>query len=212
VLGSFDGDLSEVWIVCHGHGQLAARFLNRFLPLEREDRVVVAPEALSRYYLTPPANGAHTPGTAVGATWMTTEDREQEIADYVRYLDLLHEHIFSRVPRNDVRLWVLGFSQGVATVCRWIARGKIDPDRVVLWSGSLPTELDRSDAAFLTARAPLTVVSGRRDEYATSERMRVQHETMKRLGLAFETVWFDGGHDVDAATLVGIADGSVVPV
>ena len=54
VLGSFDASLTEVWIVCHGHGQMASRFLTRFVPIEREDRLFVAPEALSRYYLTPP--------------------------------------------------------------------------------------------------------------------------------------------------------------
>jgi hypothetical protein len=53
-MGSFDASLAEVWIVCHGHGQLASRFLTRFIPIEREDRLFVAPEALSRYYLKPP--------------------------------------------------------------------------------------------------------------------------------------------------------------
>jgi predicted esterase len=212
LLGSLDADLSEVWIVCHGHGQLAARFLARFLPLERDDRLIVAPEALSRYYLTAPTSGAHSPGTAVGATWMTSEDREAEIADYVMYLDCLYDHIFSRVSRSNVRLWILGFSQGVATVTRWIARSKIDADRVVLWSGSLPAELMKGDAAALTAASPLTVVSGRRDEYATPERVTAQREMLRGLGLTFEMISFDGGHDIDAATLARIADGSPVTV
>jgi predicted esterase len=212
VLGSYDADLSEVWIVCHGHGQLAARFLNRFLPLERDDRLIVAPEALSRYYLTAPTSGAHSPGSAVGATWMTSEDRELEIEDYVRYLDTLYKHIFSQVRRTNVRLWVLGFSQGVATVCRWIARSKVDADRVVLWSGSLPHELDADGAAALTARGAITIVSGRRDEYATPERVEAQRATLARLGISFEMVWSDGGHDIDRPTLVGIAERSVVGV
>src|SRR4051812_39870086 len=59
IMGSFEGELSEVWIVCHGHGQLATRFLSRFLPLERADRLFIAPEALSRYYLAPPVAGPH---------------------------------------------------------------------------------------------------------------------------------------------------------
>ena len=209
LLGSFGVDLSEVWIVCHGHGQLAARFLTRFLPLERGDRLIVAPEALSRYYLIAPTSGAHSPGSAVGATWMTSEDREADIEDYVTYLDCVYEHVFSLVNRNSVRLWVLGFSQGVATVTRWITRSKIDADRVVLWSGSLPPELTRNDAAALTAHAPLTVVSGRRDEYATRERVTAQRDMLTRLGLTFEMMSFDGGHDIDATTLLGIAAGSV---
>ena len=51
-MGSFDASLIEVWIICLGHAQLASRFLGRFVPVEREDRFVIAAEALSRYYLT----------------------------------------------------------------------------------------------------------------------------------------------------------------
>jgi hypothetical protein len=116
VMGSFDEALSEVWIVCHGHGQLAARFLSRFVPIERGDRLFVAPEALSRYYLQPPRGGPHAPNSPIGATWMTSEDRDCEIADYVGYLDLVYDEVFSRVRRDNVRLCILGFSQGCATV------------------------------------------------------------------------------------------------
>jgi len=159
ILGSPTADLSEVWFVCHGHGQLAARFLSRFLPLEREDRLFIAPEALSRYYLSPPSAGPHPPGTPIGASWMTAEDRDAEMNDYIGYLDLLHDEIFSAVDRTRVRVWAIGFSQGAATVTRWVVRGKVEPDRVVLCSGMLPAELDREGAKRLVRRAPLTLAS-----------------------------------------------------
>ena len=205
-MGSFDASLTEVWIVCHGHGQLASRFLARFIPIEREDRLVVAPEALSRYYLTPPQGGPHGPNTVVGATWMTSEDREREIEDYVRYLDLLYDEIFSVVPRKGVRLWVLGFSQGTATVARWVARGKADPDRVVLWAGLLPPELTAQDAAALARRAPLTVVLGRQDDFAKPELVAAQESRLKELGISYETVRFDGGHEIVPDTLRSLAE------
>ena len=85
VMGSFEEALSEVWMVCHGHGQLAARFLSRFIPIGRSDRLFVAPKALSRYYLHPPRGGPHAPDSPSGATWMTSEDRHREIADGVGY-------------------------------------------------------------------------------------------------------------------------------
>src|SRR5258705_4071718 len=50
-LGSPD-HAAEVWFVCHGYGQLASRFLERFRPIEAERRCIVAPEGLSRFYLT----------------------------------------------------------------------------------------------------------------------------------------------------------------
>lgn len=205
-MGSFDGPLSEVWVVCHGHGQLAARFLSRFLPLEREDRLFIAPEALSRYYLTPPKGGPHLPNTPVGATWMTSEDRECEIEDYVRYLDALHDEIFSIVAREKVRLWVLGFSQGTATAARWVARGKVDPDRVVLWAGLLPPELNAQTAAALAPRAPLTLVLGRKDEFARPDLVAAEEVRLNELRVPHETIRFDGGHEIVPDTLRSLAD------
>ena len=205
-MGSFDASLTEVWVVCHGHGQLASRFLSRFVPIEREDRLFVAPEALSRYYLTSSKGGPHAPNTPVGASWMTSEDREREIEDYVRYLDLLYDEIFSVVPRRAVRLWVVGFSQGTATVARWVARGKAYPDRVVLWAGLLPPEITARDAPALARRAPVIVVLGRHDEFAKPDLVAAQESRLKELGVPYETIRFDGGHEIVPDALRNLAE------
>ena len=64
----------QLWFVCHGYGQLAGRFLRHFEPLDDGSRVIVAPEGLSRFYLSEsPAE------RRVGASWMTREDRLVEI-------------------------------------------------------------------------------------------------------------------------------------
>jgi predicted esterase len=209
VMGSFDSALSEVWIVCHGHGQLAARFLSRFIPIERADRLVVAPEALSRYYLTAPRGGPHPPNTPVGATWMTSEDRDCEIDDYIEYLDLLHDEIFSRVERAAVRLVLLGFSQGMATVARWVAHGKVNPDHVIQWAGVLPPELNAGTAAKLARRSPLLVVLGTHDEFASSKLLAEQEAWLKELCVEHETIRFDGGHEIPAEVLRRVAESHV---
>jgi len=196
LLGSPEANLSEVWFVCHGHGQLAARFLARFLPLERVDRLFIAPEALSRYYLSPPRVGPHPPGTPVGASWMTSEDRDAEMRDYIGYLDLLHDEIFSVVERAAVRVWVLGFSQGVSTVARWVAKGKVEPERVVLCSGMLPAELDQGQAKRLARHAPLTVTYGDADDFAPPERVLAEEAKLKQLGIPHEIIRFKGGHTI----------------
>jgi hypothetical protein len=67
----------------------------------------VAPEALSRFYVSQEP-GRHCPVSVVGGTWMTREDRENEIRDYVRYLDILHDE----VEIEGVPTTVLAFSQG----------------------------------------------------------------------------------------------------
>lgn len=203
-MGSFDSALSEVWIVCHGHAQLAARFLARFTPLEREDRLFVAPEGLSRFYLGAP-NAVHRPDSPIGATWMTREDREAEIEDQIRYLDLVYGEIFERVERDRVHLWVLGFSQGVATATRWLARSKVTADRVVLWAGMIPPELDPSAARALTARGPVTMVVGSSDEFATPKVVAAQEAKLRDLGVTYTKIGFDGGHDISESALLELA-------
>jgi predicted esterase len=118
-IGEPGPSVREVWIACHGFGQLAPRFARRLLAIASPDRYIVAPEALNRYYLQ--GSSGSDPTARIGATWMTREDREYEIADYVAYLDRVHETIFRQVPA-DARVIALGFSQGVATIARWAAR------------------------------------------------------------------------------------------
>lgn len=137
---------------------------------------------------------------------MTYEDRDAEIADYVRYLDLVHDEIFAIVDRAKVRLWVLGFSQGVATVARWVTRGKVSPDRVVFFAGILPPELDSRGAARLTAGAPLTVVLGTNDEFAQPDLIAQQDKRMREMGIPHRIIRFDGGHDIKPDVLKQIAE------
>ena len=117
LLGDLDQAPREMWYVCHGYGQLAHRFLKRFETIEVPGRLIVAPEGLSRYYV----RGS---GGRVGASWMTREDRDQEILDYLNYLDSLHQHLIEGWDKAPERLVLLGFSQGCATVTRWATRAR----------------------------------------------------------------------------------------
>ena len=113
----------EFWFACHGYGQLASRFLERFRGIEAEGRCIIAPEGLSRFYLTESSTERRA-----GASWMTREDRLHEIDDYVRYLDAL----CSAIGAARGAITALGFSQGTATVCRWAALGSARIDRLIL--------------------------------------------------------------------------------
>src|SRR5712691_6963676 len=179
---------ADVWLVCHGYGQLASRFLERFRPLEAERRCIVAPEGLSRFYLTEsPAE------RRVGASWMTREDRLHEIDDYVRYLDGVYAKV---VPRN-ARVTALGFSQGTATVCRWAGRGSSRIDRLIVWGGEVPPDLDLK-----RLRVPgLTLVYGTRDELFTPKIIAATEERLRANQIGYELMPFEGGHEIDETTL-----------
>ncbi|HLQ58403.1 MAG TPA: dienelactone hydrolase family protein [Gemmatimonadales bacterium] len=181
-------DAADVWLVCHGYGQLASRFLERFRPIEAERRCIVAPEGLSRFYLT-----EHPAERRVGASWMTREDRLREIDDYVRYLDGVYAKV---VPRN-ARVTALGFSQGTATVCRWAGRGSSRLDRLIVWGGEVPPDLDLK-----RLRVPsLTLVYGTRDELFTPKIIAATEERLRANQIGYELMPFEGGHEIDEATL-----------
>src|SRR5574342_952788 len=116
-MGRADGS-RQVWIACHGYGQLAARFLEKLRVLDDGHRYLVAPEGLSRFYLSESATERR-----VGASWMTREDRLAEIDDYIRYLDAVYADVFGTLDRAQLSVHALGFSQGAATVSRWTALG-----------------------------------------------------------------------------------------
>src|SRR5437868_5466529 len=136
-LGESLREVAEVWFACHGYGQLAARFLEKLRVLDDGTRYLVAPEGLSRFYLSEsPAE------RRVGASWMTREDRLAEIADYVQYLDAVYQDVFKQLDRSQVAVHALGYSQGAATVARWAALGRAKVDRLTLWGGEFPPDLD----------------------------------------------------------------------
>ena len=60
-LGQPGPALREVWVVCHGYGQLAEPFLAHFAEVTSPARLIVAPEALSRFYVGPPTGAAMPP-------------------------------------------------------------------------------------------------------------------------------------------------------
>ncbi|MBI4419349.1 MAG: phospholipase [Gemmatimonadetes bacterium] len=199
-LGEIRDDLEEVWFGLHGYGQLGGSFLRRFEPLAGRRRLVVAPEGLSRFYL-----GDHTrpagPDAKVGASWMTREDRLAEIADYVTYLDTLYGDIFRQVPRDAVRVQVLGFSQGTATATRWLARGRARADRLILWGAPLPTDLDLAVEGRRLRELDLTIVAGERDEYLTAKVLASEEARLTDAGIPYRVIRFPGGHEIDEAVL-----------
>jgi predicted esterase len=204
-LGPTHGFPRELWIVCHGYGQLAGRFIRDFVPLDDGTRLIVAPEALSRYYLDPIAERRGKKEQRVGATWMTREFREAEIADYVSYLDKVASEIKHHLAGASPRVVVVGFSQGVATVCRWLAASDVRAEQLVLWGGVIPPELDLAAWDARLQGASISIVVGDRDEYATPKVVTAEAERLSSAGVKFSVLRYDGGHAIEAAALESLA-------
>jgi predicted esterase len=183
----------HVWIACHGYGQMAEKFLSYLVTLDNGERLIVAPEALSRFY--------HEKGRGpVGASWMTREDREHEIGDYVTYLDRLVETLRpSLVP--SVPVYGLGFSQGVATVSRWLTRGKTRFTGMTFWAGTIPADLGQEDLATRVKDLRIALVAGSADEFIANTWIAQEQERLSALGAHCTTYPFHGGHRLDRTIL-----------
>lgn len=207
--GRPDPGTREIWIVCHGYGQLAALFIRHFAPLDDGTRWILAPEALSRFYHEMPDAARHLGAPIgerrVGAAWLTREDREAEIEDAHHYLDAVRDHAAERVDLAQARLVVLGFSQGVATVSRWLAARDVAADRLICWAGTLPNDLPDARGARALSASRATLVYGNEDQWVAPGVVEAQRDRFVRLGVPVDVVGFDGGHRMDARTLVQVS-------
>lgn len=197
-LGELSPATTQLWLVLHGYGQLAEYFIRHFAPLHAADpagTVIVAPEALSRFYLT-------GTGGRVGASWMTRADRLAEIDDQASYLTTLLHHVRASCPPT-AHLTVLGFSQGTATASRWLARQAAQwrPDQLVLWAGDFPPDIGAEAARQLLTGLPVALIGGDQDEYVSPARLQEQVDTLHQLGANVHSHSFAGGHALHSGLL-----------
>ena len=206
-LGATHGFPRELWFVAHGYGMLAGRFIRDFATLDDGTRLIVAPEALSRFYLDPIPVRRNDPSPKVGATWMTKEDRLAEMADYVAYLDSVAMEVKRHLAGASPRIVVLGFSQGTSTVARWLASSSVRADQLVLWGGSIPPELDLAEWAERLQGAQVTIVAGDADTLVTPKIVAAEAERLSTAGVAFTMLRYAGGHAIDSEALEQLARG-----
>lgn len=197
-LGAPSGKTETVWFVCHGYGQLAAGFLQNFDVLDTEKNLVIAPEGLHRFYWKGFSD-------KVVASWMTKEDREHDIADYIHFLDAVYREVMKGFEGRNVKVNVLGFSQGTATVCRWIAAGRSAAHSLFLWAGAFPPDMDLKLSRAVFGRMKVTMIAGDQDEFLNEQEIKKQQELLSMYQPEYELVRFAGKHRIDKETLLRLA-------
>ncbi len=197
-LGEAGPDVEEIWFVLHGYGQLASFFIRHFEVLNDGKRLIVAPEALSRFYL------GRDP-ERIGATWMTRVDREHEIQDYLAYLNQVSAHILDLVESRKKPVTVFGFSQGATTASRWVTLGKLPAARLILWAGPIAHDLDLNiHGPTLSALEPCFVV-GDKDHFITPESLQKEQSRLTAHNISYRYVPFEGEHKIYAEVLTQLA-------
>lgn len=194
IMGEISEKIKSVWIVLHGYSQLAEEFIKYFRPLNNESTLVIAPEALNRFYVKGFSG-------KVGAAWMTKEERENEIADYVNYLDVVYDEVIKYSLLENVKVTLLGFSQGAATSCRWMAKGRSKMDRLILWGGEIPNDIEPLAVKKIFSPIELTVVLGDKDEFISEEQLIKQTQKLDELKIHHTILSFKGRHEINAEVL-----------
>ena len=190
-----EGNGNKLLYVLHGYGQLSKFFIRKFKRLVDHGYTVVAPEGLHRFYLE---------GTSgrIGASWMTKENRERDIENYLIYLDTLHQQIASEKDWEEIS--VLGFSQGVATAFRWIAEGGISPSKFLICSGLVPPDVDLKIKKDIFDPIKMTYFSGVNDPYRTEDSVKEFYDAVASSKLNMDLVNFEGVHEVFVEGIVKV--------
>lgn len=196
-IGEFNEQTENVWFVIHGYGQLAEHFIKKFKVLDDEKTVIIAPEALSRFYL----NGF---SGRVGATWMTREERDSEILDYINYLNFLYQTVLQGKDLNTLKINILGFSQGTATVSRWCMNDQIKYDRLILWAGYFENCIqDVINPAKLTEKE-VVLCYGKEDEFLIKVDIEQYQKDIQKVIPHVQIHTFEDGHTIDEELLLKI--------
>lgn len=199
-LGEINSQTKAVWFVLHGYGQLAQYFLPKFKSLEQHNICVIAPEGLSHYYLEDASTRSKSGSTRVGASWMTRENRLTDIENYMTYLDSVFKLEVGN--RKDLPVTLLGFSQGAATASRWALSQSIFFNRLILWAGILPNDMDFEKGKELLKSKEFKIVYGKNDPFLNENRFGEMKLLSEKLGVTADPIVFEGAHEIHEATLL----------
>lgn len=200
-LGDINTNITELWIVCHGYGQSAEAFITNFEALTAPHRLIVAPEALSRFYW----GGFHGP---IAASWMTSKDRLSEIQDYCDWLDQLYAALGDQL-NAQVKITLLGFSQGTATIMRWIHARQPRFDRLILWAGMTPEDIDYGHLSNSWPAGNCWLAYGNADKFISAEKVQWQKDFAKAQAIPLQFLVFDGKHRIMTDPLLAIVNDPV---
>lgn len=187
--GSIMPSTKYVWICLHGYGQLAKHFIKRFEFLDTADHVVIAPEGLNRFYF----EGLNDRPVA---TWMTSEDRLDEIADFIGFLENLRQKL-AWDKNGNTKIIYFGFSQGVTSLLRWLVDRTPPADYLLCWAGGLPDDLLFDHRKNYFSQIQSHFFLGDKDQYFELERVEKVKIQMASKGLEFNIHYYHGVHKVD---------------
>jgi len=197
ILGELNEQTDTIWIVLHGYAQLANYFIKNFESIQQPNNIIVAPEGLHRFYWQGFSG-------MVVASWMTKEDRLEDIKDYSNYLEMVYNEVVSTFKNKKVKINVFAFSQGTATTLRWLSIKKPLIHNLILWGGTFPADINFDMDKVYFNSLNTYFVMGTKDEYISEKDVEEQENTLKKNEIRFQSIRFEGKHEIEQKTLLNL--------
>jgi predicted esterase len=130
----------------------------------------------------------YTPRGEPGASWMTSRQREQRIAENVHYIDAVIKRVRESCPVNDT-LCCHGFSQGCGMASRTALLGFHRACGLMLLGGDIPPELSVHGCV-----SKVHLARGNGDRLYTLEQFVHDRARISEAGISFASTLFTGDH------------------
>ncbi|HKR04363.1 MAG TPA: alpha/beta fold hydrolase [Bacteroidia bacterium] len=193
--GSPHGKIKNLWILLHGYSQLPGEFIKQFEILNNDETLIIAPEGLSRFYIKGYFGN-------VGASWMTKEDRMNDIMDNIHYLDALLNKLMNELIQIHGKVIVLGFSQGGAAAARWAAMTDHKINHLVIHSSEFPKDIADDALNSLNKKTKTWIVYSDKDEFIDADLFNDQFRYLEQKNFKFEKLFFEGKHEINKEALI----------
>jgi len=197
-IGTPGKHIKRFWLVCHGYGQAAGKFIYKFDQMDDGETFILAAEGLSRFYF-----GGFT--GEVGASWMTKENRTDEIDDYLNLLQTLYDQYVPQFADN-VKVTLMGFSQGGAAITRFGMLKKPLFHHLILWGTNFAHDINFFEEKDFLSNKKVILVVGKSDEFLNETNLEKTKTFAQKQEIEYEMVWFEGKHEVPRKVLHQIAE------
>jgi len=190
----------KVWFCLHGMGYLSHYFIKYFEDLDAKENYIIAPQAPNKYYQDKKFK-------YIGASWLTREDIDLEKENIFRYLDEIWAIESRKWKQKDIEIILMGYSQGVSIITRWMSSRALHCDHLLLHSGAIPEELTEDDFKYLPKNTKVTYLYGDNDEYITEARKTEQQiKSSDLFGKRLVIQVFKGKHEVNVSFLKKLSE------
>ncbi|RME15846.1 MAG: hypothetical protein D6799_05605 [Bacteroidetes bacterium] len=103
---------------------------------------------------------------------------------------------------SSVRLNVLGFSQGAATLVRWLSQSNVQVDKLILWGAVFPPDMQKEEHLKILKNYQWYYFIGENDEFISNEEKTNQKKFFKQHAFNIKWIEYKGQHALNTSILL----------